>query len=126
MNTDSQDRTSELLAQLEAGTLALQDSQRWAEYLGMSARFHRYSMGNVLLIMLQCPTATQVAGFKTWLTMDRHVRKGEKGLRILAPMMYKRTDLNDAGEEVTRTGLRGFRSVAVFDVSQTDGADLPP
>ena len=125
MDTDMQDRTGELLARLEAGTLALQDSQRWTEYLAMSARFHRYSMGNVLLITLQCPEATQVAGFKTWLTVDRHVRKGEKGLRILAPMMYKRTGLNDAGEEVTKTGLRGFRSVAVFDVSQTDGADLP-
>jgi antirestriction protein ArdC len=126
MDTDGQDRTGELLAQLEAGTLALQDSERWTEYLAMSARFHRYSMGNVLLITLQCPHATQVAGFKTWLTMDRHVRKGEKGLRILAPMLYKRTETDPStGEECERRGVRGFRSVCVFDVSQTDGTDLP-
>jgi N-terminal domain of anti-restriction factor ArdC/IrrE N-terminal-like domain len=126
MDQDRQDKTGELLAQLEAGTLALRDSERWTEYLAMSARFHRYSMGNVLLITLQCPHATQVAGFKTWLTMDRHVRKGEKGLRILAPMLYKRTETDpQTGEECERRGIRGFRTVCVFDVSQTDGADLP-
>ena len=122
----AEDRTPDLLAQLAAGTQALTSSQHWADYLAAQARFHHYSMGNVVLITAQRPDATQVAGFKTWLTLDRHVRKGEHAVWILAPMTYRRTEHNDdTGEDVTRTGVRGFRAVPVFDVAQTDGADLP-
>jgi antirestriction protein ArdC len=122
----NEDRTRELLDKLAAGTQALASSQRWADYLAAQARFHRYSMGNVLLIMAQRPDATQVAGFKTWLTLDRHVRKGEKALWVLAPIAYKRTETDpETGQESERRGVRGFRAVPVFDVAQTDGADLP-
>jgi antirestriction protein ArdC len=90
----------------------------------ISGRYHKCSMGNALVIMLQGRDATQMAGFRMWLTLDRHVRKGEKGLRILAPTIYKRTETNAKGAGVVHAGIRGLRPVCVFDVSQTDGADL--
>lgn len=93
-------------------------------YLSAMSRFHCYSWGNVLLICSQRPNATHVAGFHAWLKMNRHVRKGEKGLVILAPMVgRKKTD--DTLTEDEQTRLFGFRAAHVFDVSQTDGDALP-
>lgn len=85
------------------------------------ARFHRYSLRNVCLIVAQRPTATRVAGFHTWRTLGRWVRKGEKGIAILAPITARRRD--DAEEDEPRTVV-SFRAAYVFD-EQTDGAPLP-
>ncbi len=112
----------ETLEVLEQGIRDLTSSERWTAWLESAARFHHYSFGNQMLIALQRPDASRVAGFKTWQTMNRQVRKGEHGIRILAPMMCNRRD--DDGNETGETFVR-FRSVAVFDVAQTDGPDLP-
>jgi antirestriction protein ArdC len=92
------------------------------------ARFHQYSFGNVMLIALQKPEATKVAGFRTWKTLGRFVKKGEKGIVIIAPMMImpKEQDGSDKpdSQDEARPLLR-FKTVYVFDVSQTDGEPLP-
>ncbi len=116
-----------LMQQLEAG-----HSETLAAYLSAMARFHSYSFGNILAIARQRPTATRVAGYGAWKELGRFVKKGEKGIQILAPMMgYRRR--KDAAEQEQATSqeqrpasvLIGFRAVYVFDVAQTEGADLP-
>jgi nicotinamidase-related amidase len=74
---------------LTAQVAELVDSEAWQEMLRAAARFHRYSFGNVCMILAQRPTATQVAGFQTWRSLGRSVTKGEKGIAILAPVTYK-------------------------------------
>ena len=96
----------------------------WARMLKTAAKFHRYSFNNQLLIFCQRPDATQVAGFLRWKSLGRSVRKGEKGIQILAPCRYKTKIEDGSGEEQTLYQLRGFRIVHVFDISQTDGEDL--
>jgi antirestriction protein ArdC len=74
---------------------------------------------------MQCPDATHVAGFQTWRKLGRHVRKGEKGIVIIAPMVY-RNNVDAADDyEAGAKSIRGFRGVHVFDISQTDGEELP-
>jgi antirestriction protein ArdC len=98
----------------------------WARMLDTASRFHRYSANNVFLIMLQRPDATRVAGYKTWQSLGRQVRKGERGIRILAPCKYRRTEVDaQTGQETTYSGIRGFTTTTVFDVAQTDGDELP-
>ena len=113
-----------LIEQLEAG-----HSQSLTDYLNAMSRFHNYSFGNVLEIARQMPTATRVAGFWTWKNLGRSVKKGEKGIRILAPIMgIRRKKDEEANKDITRQNtavLCGFRSTYVFDVSQTEGVDLP-
>ena len=97
-----------------------------ADYLRVMGRFHRYSFNNVLLIAQQRPTASQVCGFKTWLSFGRHVRKGEKGIQILAPIVGKKKADDTAPEDDRKQSqVFGFRAVYVFDLAQTDGEDLP-
>lgn len=102
----------------------LTTSEGWLRWLESRARFHSYSLNNTLMILTQRPDATQVAGYRAWQSMGRQVRKGERGIAILAPMVCKVTD--DEGTEGKR--VVGFRGVYVFDVSQTDGEPLaePP
>ena len=112
-----------LLQQLEAGK-----SETLTAYLAAMARFHSYSFGNILAIARQRPTATRVAGFSTWKELGRFVKKGEKGIQILAPIVGHRRRKNDQQQETDekpRPVLIGFRAVYVFDVAQTEGADLP-
>ena len=96
----------------------------WKRMLQVSAKFHKYSFNNQLLIYLQRPDATYVAGFRRWLELKRFVLKGEKGIAILAPCRYKTKIEDEHGDEQTLTSIRGFRVVHVFDVSQTDGEPL--
>ena len=112
----------ELIAQLTEGIANLTSSEDWQHYLDFQSRFHRYSFGNVLLIAAQCHEATRVAGFNAWRKMNRFVRKGEKAIWILAPMVYKNADAEDGESDRV---IRGFKFVAVFDVAQTDGEELP-
>jgi hypothetical protein len=116
---------AELNAALEQGA-----SETLTRYLDVLARFHRYSFGNVMLIASQKPEATRVAGFQTWKSLGRWVKKGEQGIAILAPMVgRKRRDNTDTPAADDSDGnvrhLFGFRVVRVFDISQTEGAELP-
>lgn len=88
--TDRKEQVQELTKKLEDGITALFESDRYLEYLTIMARFHHYSYRNTLLILLQRPDATLVAGFHAWKQkFHRHVKKGETGICILAPMAYK-------------------------------------
>lgn len=111
--------TEQLVAALQAG-----HSQALTAYLKAIGRFHRYSLNNVLLIALQKPNASYVAGFRTWNELGRFVKKGEKGIMILAPIVRRKAEDEKAADEVSRT-IAGFRAAYVFDVSQTDGKELP-
>ena len=104
-------------------SLADGKSEGLTEYLKAVAMFHDYSFGNIMLIAAQRPDATQVAGFQTWKKLGRFVRKGEKGIAIIAPMVFRKDDSGGGDGEGDMT-LR-FRAVHVFDVSQTDGDALP-
>jgi antirestriction protein ArdC len=110
----------QLIDQLTAGIEALTSSEEWERYLAVQARFHNYSFGNVLLIHLQRPTATRVAGYRAWQALGRQVQKGEKAIKIWAPMIGKDKEADDGS-----TKLYGFRLANVFDVAQTDGEELP-
>ena len=113
-----------LIEQLEAG-----HSDALTAYLNAMSRFHSYSFGNVLEIARQRPTATRVAGMYAWNQLGRRVKKGEKGIRILAPIIgIKRKPDVEAEKDITKqnTGvLVGFRNAYVFDVEQTEGVELP-
>jgi hypothetical protein len=93
------------------------------------SRFHNYSFGNVLEIARQMPSATRVAGFWTWKNLGRSVKAGQKGIRILAPIVGVRRKKDvEANQDITKQNERvllGFRNAHVFDVSQTDGVELP-
>ncbi len=113
-----------LIEQLEAG-----HSDALTAYLDAMSRFHNYSFGNILEIARQKPHATQVAGFWKWKEVGRSVKKGEKGIRIIAPIIgIRRKKDTEANKDITKQNtavLVGFRSAYVFDVSQTEGAELP-
>lgn len=114
LTTDALDR---LAALLDEG-----QSDRLTALLQTMGRFRQYSWNNVWLISTQCPTATRVAGFHTWRTLGRCVRKGEKGITILAPMVARR---DASGTDDDAKSIVGFRAVYVFDVAQTEGEPLP-
>lgn len=114
---------SELLNQLAQGVLALTSSTAWANWLSISRKFHRYSFQNQVLILTQRPDASWVAGYRSWLQLGRQVRQGERAIKILAPCVALRD--STAGEDQPPPTVLGFRVARVFDLSQTDGADLP-
>jgi hypothetical protein len=113
-----------LIEQLEAG-----HSDALTAYLDAMSRFHNYSFGNILEIARQRPDATRVAGMYAWNQLGRKVKKGERGIRILAPIVgVKRKKDEEAEKDITKQNTRvlvGFRNAYVFDVSQTEGAELP-
>jgi hypothetical protein len=112
-----------LIEQLEQG-----QSEAFTAYLTAMAHFHNYSFGNILSIARFRPDATHVAGIRTWNELGRHVTKGQKGIPILAPMIGTKRERNEQpaeqGEKPTPV-LIGFRVVYVFDIAQTEGAELP-
>lgn len=120
---DATKMIDEALAKL-ASDLEQGKSEALTRYLAVMAKFHHYSFGNIMLILSQRPDATHVAGFRTWLGMKRWVKKGEKGIVIIAPMLLKRAEgegrLEGDPERIVR-----FKAVYVFDYSQTDGEPLP-
>lgn len=119
---DSTDKVRQLQSELEATVAALVTGDDWQAMLQTASKFHKYSAGNVMLIMRQAPDATRVAGYRTWQSLGRQVRKGEHGIRVLAPCRYKTTD-KETGDE--RMVVRGFTTATVFDIAQTDGDELP-
>ena len=112
--------------QLIAGVEALTTSAQWLTYLAVAARFTRYSANNTFLIMVQRPDATRVAGFHTWKSLGRNVKKGAKGIAILCPCVRRATvEDADSGETTTHSRVAGFRIGYVFDLADTEGEDLP-
>ena len=116
-------------------------SQQFQEWLAVQSKFHDYSHRNTLLITLQYPNATKVAGYNAWQNeFDRHVKKGESGIWIWAPIITKQCpncenspsyhkqsecEYDEISPEAWSKGLVGFKPTAVFDVSQTEGEPLP-
>ena len=140
-NTEKQ-RVQELTDKLEQGLQDLFNSDSYRNYLSTMSKFHNYSFNNTLLIAMQKPDATLVAGYKAWQkNFERHVNKGEKAIRILAPAPYKIKEERDKIDPVTQELLLdkdgnpqkeeveitipAFRAVSVFDVGQTDGKPIP-
>ena len=136
------DRIKEITAEIEQGIKDLFESDKYRQYLTTMSRFHCYSLNNVMLIHMQCPNATLVAGFNKWRDQfGRYVKKGEKGIKIIAPAPYKKKieemklDPDTKAPVLDRDGnavmeekevkIPVFKVVSVFDVSQTDGKPLP-
>ena len=118
----------DIMKQLERGVQDIFESGKYEEYLACMSKFHNYSLNNTLLIAMQRPDASLVAGFNAWKNIHkRHVKKGEKGIRILAPFMYKvEVESDDEENEGLKTiQMVGFRPAYVFDVIQTEGEALP-
>ena len=132
----------EITDKLEQGIKELFESERFKEYLRTMSKFYNYSFNNTLLIAMQKPEATYVAGYTSWQrNFDRQVMKGEKGIKILAPAPYKTQEEREKVDPVTQKPVIGadgkavtetvevlrpaFKVVSVFDVSQTDGKELP-
>ena len=136
------EKIKEITDRLEQGITELFDSERYKEYLQVMSKFHNYSFNNTLLIAMQKPDASLIAGFNAWKNnFGRNVMRGEKGIRILAPSPYKirqevekkdpqtgKTVIGKDGKPVTETKeiqIPAYKVVAVFDVSQTEGRELP-
>lgn len=136
-----EEKVKELAEKLEQGVSEIFTSGRYAEYLSTMSKFHSYSVGNIMLILMQNPAASHVAGFHAWKKeFQRTVKAGEHGIKILAPCPYRRfveqdridtngNPLLDATgrplQERTLVQLMRFRIVTVFDISQTEGKELP-
>ena len=106
--------------QLQDALKSIDTNEQWLQYLSFQAKFHNYSFCNMLLIFSQNPGASYVAGYKKWQSFNRYVKKGEHGIKIMAPMKYKVKSEEDV-DDLFKLG--GFRFVSVFDISQTDGSD---
>lgn len=124
-----QDKLTALQTQLADGLQQLMSATGWMAWLKVAKHFHNYSLNNQILIGLQNPTPTQIAGYRAWQATGRQVRQGEKGITILAPVTAPRTSpdgqpLLDANGN-QRRGIIGVKPAAVFDISQTDGPPLP-
>ena len=119
------EQLQEITEKLENGVKNLLESDKYREYLAFLAKFHDYSFNNSLLILLQYPSASFVAGFETWKKKhNRYVRKGEKGIKIIAPSPIKIKVRNELDEQVEKE-IPLYKAVTVFDVSQTEGAAHP-
>ena len=138
----NRERLREITDGIEQGIKELFESEKYMRYLSVMSRFHRYSVNNTMLIYMQKPDATLVAGYNKWKDQfERHVKKGEHGITIIAPTPYKKKIeeqkldpdtkapiLDKDGKIVTEEKeieIPMFRPVKVFDVSQTDGKPLP-
>ena len=121
----TQDHTAEALDLLAQGVADLTTTERWSDWLTTAAKFHRYSFGNQMLIALQRPGATRVAGYRAWQGLGRQVRKGEKGIRILAPMTSRiKIEDPETGEEVVLTDQERERcEIAIAENWEDDDYD---
>ncbi|MDL2301017.1 ssDNA-binding domain-containing protein [Lachnospiraceae bacterium OttesenSCG-928-D06] len=135
-------KVQEITEKLEQGLQELFESEKYKSYLNTMSKFHNYSYNNTMLIAMQKPDASLVAGYNAWQKgFERHVKKGEKGIRILAPAPYKVKEEQDVinpdtqelvldgqgnpKKEVVEYTIPAFKVVPVFDVSQTEGKELP-
>jgi len=125
-------KSAELMDQIEARlkdlateTDEFKKSEFFRQYLDVMSKFWKYSYHNQLLICYKMPDATRVAGFRTWLSLNRRVTKGSKAIKILAPYKKKVTDTDPVTNEEKEKRITLFIPVNVFDISQTEGEDLP-
>ena len=141
MPYETDERVAELTERLENGVKELYASDNYAQYITAMAKFHHYSFGNALLILFQCPQATNVAGYNTWKQLGRQVKRGEKGIMILAPCNFRASLEREKIDPLTGQALLGpdgkpltekvkiapnrFKIAHVFDLSQTEGRELP-
>jgi antirestriction protein ArdC len=114
-----------LLDSLGEKVATLADSAEWIAYLRFMAAFRRYSFSNLMLIAVQCPHATRVAGFRKWQQLGRQVRKGEKAIKILGYSTKKITKTDPATGEEVEDRVTRFPVLSVFDISSTDGDPVP-
>lgn len=126
-----------VIAKLQNGIETITNSDNYKRWLVTCSAFHKYSWSNCILISCQCEHASRVAGFSTWKKLNRAVKKGEKGIQILAPNPIKRYLSKEEAEEISGSynvkekdgkyflELMRFRPVYVFDISQTEGEELP-
>lgn len=111
-----------LLKEIEHGVSEVYESEGWKKHLDIVSKFHHYSLNNIFLIQVQKPNASLVAGFRKWKSeFNRNVKKGEKAIKIFAPLIVK--EKNEKGEY--DKVIKGFRYANVFDYSQTEGEELP-
>jgi antirestriction protein ArdC len=122
--TERDDKLTALHAKLATEVDELTKSENWQRMLELAGRFHNYSWRNLILIWSQLPTFTRCASYKTWQSMGRQVRTGEKGLQILAPVFRPKTE-DDPDDQDEQMRLIGWRIAYTFDVSQTEGEPLP-
>lgn len=119
----------DITKKLEEGVKEVFSSGKYEEFLKVMSKFTNYSFNNCVLISIQMPEATKVAGFKSWQTnFKRNVKKGEKAIKILAPLpvKFEKEVRNSEGElETKQIEYMAFRAVSVFDISQTEGEELP-
>ena len=127
------DKIKAALERIEQGLATINTDEDWISFLRFQSLFYQYSFGNTIMIFLQNPEATYVMGYKAWNKLGRYVRKGSKGLAILAPCVKKveifkepenKAEYHDQeGEKETKKVLSGFRIAYVYDIADTDGSD---
>lgn len=126
MKSERIQKVQELTAQLEEGIEKFVSSEEFLTYLKVMSKFHHYSFNNSILIALQRPDATHIAGFSSWKTkFHRNVKKGEKGIKILSPYTYTIKEIDPETKEEIEHQKLGFKIAYVYDVSQTEGKELP-
>jgi hypothetical protein len=128
MTTPPNDKLTEAHERMVEAVESLVSGEDWVQMLDVARRFHNYSPGNVLLILSQRADATRLCGYRAWQALGHQVKKGERGVAILAPCVTRGRRVDEPDEEerpALARMLRGFRVVHVFDISQTDGPDLP-
>lgn len=139
-DNSTKEEMKKLTERLEQGILDFMDGEKFKTYLRTVSKFHNYSLNNTILIALQKPDATYVTGYRTWQSMGRNVKPGEKGLKIFAPSSYtvkkekpkidpatQQVELDDNGNPIMITvtqKISSFHPISVFDVSQTEGEEL--
>ena len=137
----NKERLQEITDGIESGIQSLFESEKYRSYLSVMGRFHQYSVNNTMLIFSQRPEATLVAGYEKWKRLERHVKRGEKGIKIIAPAAFTKKEevpkldpdtkapmLDKDGKVLTEekeVKVPFFKVVTVFDVSQTEGKPLP-
>lgn len=118
------ERIQEISEELERGVQSMFESEQYKKWLDVCSRFHSYSLNNTILITMQRPDASYVGGFALWRKLGRSVKKGEHGIRILAPYKYK-VEVEDSNGDKQIIEKIGFKPAYVFDYSQTEGKELP-
>ena len=141
-NQTNKQRLKEITDSIEANIQELFQSEKYMDYLRTMSRFHKYSFNNTMLIHMQKPDATLVTGYNKWeQKFNRHVKRGEKGIKIIAPTPFKKKIEQEKLDPDTKLPMRNengdiimeekevkipmFKPVVVFDVSQTEGEPLP-